>query len=239
MPPFYPILFLKSSYFYTLIYLKMIRTGLVQKFRVAFLIAILGVSAPTYGQTDKPPAQQQKSFSDRLLFGGSLGLSFGSQSTLVDVAPIVGYAITNDFMVGIGLTYKFYQYRNYYYNVSDFTFSNLKMNIYGGSLWSRYFLTRTEIPIIENTFLHVEYEPLFIAHDHSYNPTGDFIDPYGRRFSKQKENITLHGIFAGGGIRQPIGGRSFMYLEVLWNLNEDIYSFYSNPRIRIGIAVGF
>jgi hypothetical protein len=113
------------------------------------------------------------------------------------------------------------------------------MNIYGGSVWSRYFLTRTEIPVIENTFLHVEYEPLFIAHDHIFNPSGVFVDPYGSRFSKGRDNITLHGIFVGGGIRQPIGGRSFMYLEVLWNLNEELYSFYSNPRIRIGIAAGF
>lgn len=217
----------------------MIRTRLVGKFSIAILIATLGVYSTTNGQSDKPPAQQKQSLSERLVFGGSLGLSFGSRSTLVDVSPIVGYAITNDFMAGIGLTYKFYQNKNYYYNLSDGSYSNLKMNIYGGSVWSRYFLTRIEIPVIENTFLHVEYEPLFIAHDHTFNPNGTLIDLFGNRFSKAKENITLHGIFVGGGIRQPIGGRSFMYLEVLWNLNEELYSIYSNPRIRMGIAAGF
>ena len=217
----------------------MIRTGLVLKFRIAILIATLGVYSPTIGQSDKPTAQPKQLLSERLAFGGSLGLSFGSQTTLVDISPIVGYAITNDFMAGIGLTYKYYQYKNYYYNVPDGTYSNLKMNIYGGSVWSRYFLTRTEIPVIENAFLHAEYEPLVIAHDYIFNPNGIFKDPYGSRFSKGRDNITLHGIFVGGGIRQPIGGRSFMYLEVLWNLNEELYSFYSNPRIRIGIAAGF
>jgi hypothetical protein len=217
----------------------MIRTRLVVKFSIAILIATLGVYSTTIGQSDKPPAKPKMPFSERLLFGGSLGLSFGSQTTLVDISPIVGYAITNDFMAGIGLTYKYYQYKNYYLNLSDGSFSNLKMNIYGGSLWSRYFLTRTEIPVIENTFLHAEYEPLFIAHDHIFNPNGSYVDPFGSRFSKGKDNIALNGIFVGGGIRQPIGGRSFMYLEVLWNLNEELYSFYSNPRIRIGIAAGF
>lgn len=217
----------------------MIRTRLVVKFSIAILIGTLGVYSTTNGQGDKPPAKPKKPFSERLLFGGSLGLSFGSQTTLVDISPIVGYAITNDFMAGIGLTYKYYQYKNYYYNLSDGSYSNLKMNIYGGSVWSRYFLTRTEIPVIENVFLHLEYEPLFIAHDHTHNLNGTFIDLFGNRFSKAKDNITLHGIFVGGGIRQPIGGRSFMYLEVLWNLNEELYSIYSNPRIRIGIAAGF
>jgi hypothetical protein len=35
-----------------------------------------------------------------------------------------------------------------------------------------------------------------------------------------------------------ISERSFLYLEALWNFNEDLYSPYDNPRIRIGISVG-
>jgi len=217
----------------------MMRSLLALKIMVVIFTAMTGLHLPVSGQSEKPAAQSKPTFSERLVFGGSLGLSFGSYSSLVDISPIIGYAITNDFMAGIGLTYKYYQYNKYYLNLSDGSLSNLKMNIYGGSLWSRYFLTRTDIPVIENTFLHVEYEPLFIAHDYKFNPNGSYVDPFGMRFSKERENITLNGIFVGGGLRQPVGKRAFMYLEVLWNLNEELYSIYSNPRIRIGIAAGF
>jgi hypothetical protein len=217
----------------------MMRSLRALKYLIVFSIAITGFHLEVSGQIEKPAAQSKQPFSERLVFGGSLGLSFGSYSSLVDISPVIGYAITNDFMAGIGLTYKYYQYNKYYMNLSDGSLSNLKMNIYGGSLWSRYFLTRTEIPVIEHLFLHVEYEPLFIAHDYKFNQNGNFVNPFGMRFSKEREHITLNGVFVGGGLRQPVGKRAFMYLEVLWNLNEELYSIYSNPRIRIGIAAGF
>ena len=116
---------------------------------------------------------------------------------------------------------------------------DFKSNMYGASVWARYFLTKTEIPVIENIFLHGEVEYLMFINNYKLNPYGNYIDIYSNRYVYEDEKITLTGIFLGGGLRQMIGGRSYMYIELLWNLNEEYYSPYSNPRIRIGVAAGF
>ncbi len=190
------------------------------------------------GQGNKSMQPAKKSFVDRLSIGGGLGFSVGTYSTLIDVSPIIGYSITNDFMAGIGLTYKYYRYKDYYYNINDKTIDDFRTNMYGMSVWARYFLTKSEIPIIENMFLHGEIEPLLFVNEYSLNPMGDYVDPFSNRYIKEKDQVTLTGIFLGGGLMQPIGGRSFMFLEVLWNFNDELYSPYSNPRIRIGVSVG-
>ena len=211
------------------------------KFVIAFLMSVSytqyinSIQAQGLNNTD----YTKKSFTERLYFGGALGLSIGSYSSLVDISPIVGYGVTDDFIVGIGLTYKYYKYKDYYLNLNDTSLYDLKTNIYGGSIWARYFLTKTEIPVIENIFLHGEIEPLTFMNQYRYQPYGNIIDPFGNQYIKENERINLTGVFFGGGISQPVGGRSYMYLEVLWDFNEELYSPYSNPRIRVGFAAGF
>jgi len=183
------------------------------------------------------------SFTDRLFFGGALGFSVGTYSSLIEVSPILGYALTDDFVVGIGFTYKYYRYKDYFAQVDQngklLGLYDFKSNMYGGSVWSRYFLTKTEIPVIENIFLHAEVEPLMFVNKYKLDPDGDYFDIYNNRYVNEDEKITLTGFFMGGGLRQMIGRRSYMYLELLWNFNEEFYSPYSNPRIRIGVAAGF
>jgi hypothetical protein len=103
----------------------------------------------------------------------------------------------------------------------------------------RYFLTKTEIPIVQNIFLHAEVEPLVFVNNYKMDPTGEYRDIYNYRYVREDDRLNVTGLFLGGGLRQPIGGRSYMYLELLWNFNDEIYSPYSNPRIRIGVAAGF
>lgn len=83
-----------------------------------------------------------KSFSDRVFFGGNLGLQFGTY-TFIDVSPLVGYEITEKLSAGVGFTYLYYKDRIYDYST----------NIYGGRVFTRY-------NIIENFFAHGEYEIL-------------------------------------------------------------------------------
>ena len=187
-------------------------------------------------QTASPDGKP--SFAEKLSFGGGLGFSVGTYSTLIDVSPMVGYSVTSEFMAGLGLTYKYYRYKDYYYNTIDKTAEDFKTNMYGFSVWTRYFLIKSGIPIIENTFLHGEVEPLLFVNEYSLHPDGEYLDPFANPYIKTKEQITLTGVFLGGGLMQPIGGRSFMFLEVLWNFNDELYSPYSNPRIRIGASFG-
>ena len=212
---------------------------LVLKILPLVLLILLG--GYNYGQELKNRQTASRPFKDRLFIGGSLGFSFGNYSSLIEVSPIFGYAVTKKFVVGLGLTYKYYRYNDYYRTIDsngDISgYYDLKTNIYGGSIWARYFLTGIGIPIIENIFLHAEVEPLMFNHNYRYDPSGDFYDPWYTSFSKGNEQISLTSFFLGGGLRQMLGQRSYLYIEVLWNFNEELYTPYSNPRIRIGVAV--
>lgn len=53
-----------------------------------------------------------------------------------------------------------------------------------------------------------------------------------------RENII--NVYVGGGIKQRLGGRSYLYVLGLWNLNEtkESYILQPNPIITGGIAIG-
>ena len=214
------------------------------RFVIFIVILLVMLSEISYGQQNKKQQTVKKPFKERIFIGGSLGLSFGSNSSFVEVSPVFGYALTEKLIVGVGLTYKYYRYKDYYaltYTDSTGTYitgwDDFETNMYGGSIWARYFLTGIGIPIVENIFLHGEIEPLIFDHNYVPDPYGDYYDGF-QWYSKGHQTVTLSGIFLGGGLQQPIGGRSYMYLEILWNFNEELYSPYNNPRVRIGVAVG-
>ena len=50
---------------------------------------------------------------------------------------------------------------------------------------------------------------------------------------------TSENLLIGPGIRQPISTNFYAYLEVLWNLNENMNSIYSSPVIRAGAIYVF
>ena len=55
---------------------------------------------------------------------------------------------------------------------------------------------------------------------------------------EERKNIV--NPYIGGGLKQMFGGRSYLYILVLWNLNEtkESFVFQPNPVIRGGIAIG-
>lgn len=205
------------------------------------IIILLNYSIDVSAQTKIKNEYSKIPLKNRISIGGSLGFSLGNAATSIEVSPIAGLAISETFAVGVGLTYMFYLYKDYYKLIGEDVFYDHKTNIYGGSVWARYFLTKLEIPIIENTFLHAEVEPLAFQNNFTYvsQSSADYIDIYGNYYTKQNSRVNITGVFLGGGLRQMIGGRSYLYLEVLWNFNEDIiYAPYSNPRVRVGISAG-
>jgi hypothetical protein len=162
------------------------------------------------------PARSQEteapgpSFWDRVFFGGSLGLQFGDL-TFVDVSPLVGYRVTDQLSAGVGATYIYYRYRDYY--------GEYKTNIYGGRIFGKYYF-------VENLFGYTEYEILNLERpdDFQYN-----------KFTR----VNLSSFFVGGGYRQWLGDRAALELMILYNLTEEPYSPYTNPVIRLGIVAGF
>ena len=173
-------------------------------FNTLFFLSLLA-----YSQNSSP-----RGFSnDKLFTGGGLGLQIG-EVTLIDISPHIGYFFTERIALGIGASYQYYAINSKYYKYST--------DIYGGRVFSRYY-------ILEELFAHGEYEYL--------NYEAALIDPYGY-FTGGTDRVGVDNVLLGGGYRQNIGGNSWINLMVLWNVNETVYTLYSNPIIRMGIDIG-
>lgn len=87
-------------------------------------------------------------------------------------------------------------------------------NIYGGAAFSQY-------AIFEQFVLHAEMEYLSIPSFSGSGERNNFLSP-----------------LVGGGFRYSIGGNNIANFLILFNLNDDIDSPYSNPIIRINLGFG-
>jgi hypothetical protein len=178
------------------------------KIVLGLLLIIMNISfAEVFGQkarSEAPPLRE------RLFYGGSLGLQFGTY-TDIDVSPVIGLWVLPRLNVAAGPKYR---YQKYYEE---------KANMYGGRVYSEFFFIRdinNMIPLGVHLgfFLHAEYEFFKIDINEGVGWESHFI------------NAPLAGV----GISQPLGMRSSMNLMLLWAL-EDYYDFYSDPEIRISI----
>jgi hypothetical protein len=182
------------------------------KFRsyVHCFMMLMFFSMAAYAQEGNQPKEK---FSDRLITGGGIGLQFGDY-TYIQVTPILGYRVTERFHAGIGLNYTYYKYNDKAYNYQYET------SIYGGSIWSRYF-------VFENLFAEATYEMLNMDVPNVIN---------GYYSGTKRDNIPI--LMVGGGYAQSIGGQSALLLRILWDVIEDPYSPYSNPIFSIGFSIG-
>lgn len=115
-------------------------------FILFFLGALVANSQTFEPLPTKDKEKNNTDFSDRIFFGGNIGLQIGT-ITFLDLSPLVGYKITDDFWAGIGGTYQYYRYKSGITEYSD--------NVYGGRVFARYF-------VLDNVFVHAEYEKLNI-----------------------------------------------------------------------------
>lgn len=160
--------------------------------------------------SEKKQSQHSGRFdTDRLFYGCGLGLQFGT-NTLIELSPLIGYRFTERFGTGVGLSY-YYMARNVYPVFST--------NIYGAKLISYY-------NFAERFFFYGEYEALSLESKY-FNPG---IYPDTKRFF-------IGSLLVGPGLRYKIGDRSSINLLILWNLNDNIYSPYSNPVIRMSFEI--
>lgn len=172
-----------------------------------FVIETRLVFSQEFIQTEEQIIDNKKSGFDRkkLFFGGGLGLQFGDRS-LIDISPKIGYRFTEKFSMGVGFTYI-----NYAYNKTP----KFSTTMYGGSLFASFV-------VIENAFVHAEYELLSLE--------SKYFSPFP---TPEKDRLNIASILVGGGYRYQIGARSYLNMLVLWNLIETDYSIYNNPVIRM------
>lgn len=170
-------------------------------------------------EKDKKDDTKKKGFWSKVVFGGNIGLQFGT-ITLIDISPNVGYLISPRLMAGLGLTYQYYKSNLNYYKITS--------NIFGIRTFANYTVIDNigqNLPIKSNfsLYTHVEYEALNLDHDFSVTASINTV----KRF-------WLHGVLVGGGLKQPIGKRSSFNIEILYNLTADSRTPYNNPVIRFG-----
>jgi hypothetical protein len=181
--------------------------------RVLFIIAFISLGLFV-------KAQETKGFKDNLFYGGNFGLGYsafnGSSYFFGDISPIVGYKITDRIIVGPGLVY---QYINQTFPSGARRYS-LNFHQYGAKVFNR-------ILFHPKVFSNIEAEWL------SFQYFDGKLDGFGNPVLTR---IPAFSFLVGGGYRQMINETSSMDLLVLFNLNDNIYSPYNNPIIRVGLG---
>lgn len=150
--------------------------------------------------------------SERIFFGGNFGFQFGN-ITNIEVSPLVGYRVTNDFSIGTGITYIYFKQQ--FDNFPDF-----ETNIYGYRLFARH-------TIQQQFYAQAEYENLSL----------EFFNPNDGNTRRE----WVPGILVGGGFFQPIGRNAGFVIAAFYNvIYDDLRSPYNSPWVfRIGISGGF
>ena len=174
------------------------------------LLSFSYVASAQFIDDEEPEYAEKKEvpkFTDHLFFGGNLGLVFGSY-TYINISPIIGYKITDDFSAGTGFIYEYVRdtrYRPYY-----------ETTIYGGKFFTQYVLFDYVILYAEDNILSLESKYYDVIHN--YPDDGRFV---------------LNVPWVGGGIYQK-AGKGGMYFMILFNLNSGPNSPYSTYEYRLG-----
>src|SRR5690606_9931724 len=135
---------------------------------------LIAVTASAQGEANSlkgvPPGE-------RVVFGGGMGLGFGSIQDFVSVSPTVGYMLTRKLVAGVGVQYRYTSYK--------VVKPSVKLHDYGVSPFVRFMLFQ---PI----FLHAEYE--YLNYEHAL--------VHSSRVETSRQSFD--SVLAGGGIIQPL-----------------------------------
>ncbi len=154
-------------------------------------------------------AQPDADTTKKTYYGGSFGAQFGNETAL-ELSPLIGYRVTQNFSVGAGISYIYYSYTN-----PNYAFLNYHTSIYGGRVFAKEY-------VYSYIFGYAEFEILNLERQNQL--TGDL------------HRVTTANPLVGGGISQAMGGGALMNLMILWDVNPDVASPYTNPIFRIGFT---
>jgi hypothetical protein len=191
--------------------------------RSVLIISLFALAFNMFSQVEESvpeeEGQQKKSkFADKLIFGGDIGLSFGS-ITYIKLAPVVGYRLMPRLAAGLGPIYIYEKYKDV----------NLETSTYGAKLLASFTvfqgMEKGTSMGIGNLVIHLEnelinVEPLY------YNTAGGYYI-FGDR-------LWIDNLLVGGGIVQPIAGNFAISMLIMWDVTQNDYSPYSNPIFKFG-----
>lgn len=148
----------------------------------------------------------------KMLAGGYVGFQFGTFNN-IELAPHFGFYPAEWLCIGVGGLYMFMS--------QHYMSTTIKTHDYGfnafveGYAWKRL-------------ILHASYE--YVNYARAY------LDPNNKIYT---ERIGCHGILVGVGYKHYITDNVSMYSLILFNLNQNTDSFYSNPLFRVGVNYDF
>ncbi len=162
---------------------------------------------------DKQP--KKSSVINKMYFGGTFMFTIGSY-TSIGIWPLVGYKVAPKLSVGLQPGYEYLKYNSYY--GGEFETSN-----YGLRVFSRY-------RVIPQAYVHAEYATINYGWQ-SYNSAGDIVET--------RDWVPF--LFLGGGVSQKMGGSTYAYVQILFDVINNENSPYRNgePFWSFGIVAGF
>lgn len=189
---------------------------------LALILVVFGAFAQDTNYVDpnyKPPkerkAKNRQSFGQRVYYGGTFGLSFGTFTSVL-VEPLVGYRITEKLSSGVGIGIR--------YGKDNRAGSNIEYTNYLGRVFTRYLINQRIYAHAE--FMGESYDKVFYFESDPLHQ-GRTLVPF---------------LFVGGGLRSPAGNGAFI-LQVLFNVlnNEKSQEVYPSgfPFLSIGYIGGF
>lgn len=184
----------------------------MNKLRIGFsILLLLLITGNMYASVANG---EEKEDVPKFYIGGNLGLQFGTV-TLIDVSPSISYRFIPQFAIGLGGTYKYYRY-----NLLD---TKIKRSYYGGRVFSRFYLQSESLEILNQLFLHGEYEILEMSFDANNSDT---------------PNQRVESLFGGIGYQIPLGRDAYGDIYLLYDFKQSAYSPYKNPLLRVGVTIG-
>jgi hypothetical protein len=179
---------------------------------IIFITAALFIIA-AYNLSGQSARDEAPPLKERLFFGGSFGLQFGTY-TDIEVSPVIGLWLLPRLAMAVGPDYRFYKDPDY------------STDIYGGSAYMQFAVIQDINSVIPlgvhaGIFLHAENELLSLQ-------TSFWKDP-----PFKSERFYINTLLTGFGISQPVGRRSSLDMMILWALNVSQYNLYNNPEIRV------
>jgi hypothetical protein len=187
---------------------------------IIILVSVFFLKSELHSQTDsvyvgnKPPSsnspKKKRDFAwkDKITYGGNFQAFFGNP-TFVYVSPSIGYLITEQFNVGVGMIYNYMRadYGNY---------GVYSQSIFGGHSYARYNVT-------PSFFVQGQYDRL-------RQP-----DYYSLTAGKK---IWVDYAMAGVGYSQGVGENVVFNTSIMYNFTHSVrYSIYPSPFIfQVGIV---
>ncbi len=171
---------------------------------------ISAVNAQVTTVNEKPP------FKERIFYGGSLGLQFGTQ-TNIEVLPVVGLWVLPRVAVAAGPGFRFYRYQN------------VNTSIYSVRGYIQLVPVRDinkMLPLGVHTSIILQFEDEGLSLD----------SKYWHNVDRDPKRFWVNQIMAGPGISQQMGKKSSLNILILWTLNNNGYSIYNDPVLRISFV---